>query len=84
MTPKTNTTYLELDLVPMPENIPELGVGAGEPSVIDFVYDDGRGLHVEVSREDGTTMGFVQLEADAERKDARSWRVVAYSRLGAR
>ena len=82
MTPKTYTTYRELDLIPIPENIPELGVEAGEPGVIDFVYDDGRGMYVEVSREDGTTVGFVQLEADTEAEDARSWRVVAYSRLG--
>lgn len=78
MTPKTHTTYRALDPVPIPENIPELGVEAGDLGTVDFVYDDGRGLHVEIGREDGTTVGFVQLEFDGE----HSWRVVAYSPFG--
>lgn len=78
MTPKTHTTYRALDLVPIPEDIPELGVEAGNLGTVDFVYDDGRGLHVEIGREDGTTAGFVQLEIAGE----YSWRVVAYSPFG--
>ena len=46
---------------------------------MDFVYYDGRGLHVEIGREDGTTAGFVQLEAKAETDSACFWRAVAYS-----
>lgn len=79
MVPKTRTTYRELDIVPIPENIPELGIEAGRQGTVDTVYADergGRGLYVEVSREDGTTVGFVQLEAEPESDD---WRVVAYS-----
>lgn len=79
MTSKTHTTYQALDLVPIPEDIPELGVAAGDLGVVDFVYDEGRGLHVEIGREDGTTAGFVQLEADSGSDSAHSWRVVAYS-----
>ncbi len=82
MVPKTHTTYQALDLVPIPENIPELGVEAGDPGVVDFVYDGGRGLHVEIGRENGTTAGFVQLETHAVSDGAYSWRVVAYSRFG--
>jgi len=78
MTPKTHTTYRALDLVPIPEDIPELGVEAGDLGTVDFVYDDGRGLYVEIAREDGTTAGFVQLEFDSE----KSWQVVAYSPFG--
>ncbi len=73
--PKTQTAHRSLDLVP----IPELGVKAGGFGVVDFVYDDGRGLHVEIGREDGTTAGFVQLEAKAETDSACFWRAVAYS-----
>ncbi len=66
----------------MPEDIPELGIKAGDPGVVDFVYNDGRGLYVEIGREDGTTAGFVQLEAHAVSNDAYYWRIVAYSRFG--
>ena len=82
MAPKTRTNYRSLDLVPIPEDIPELGVKAGDPGVVDFVYDDGRGLYVEIGREDGTTAGFVQLEAHTGTDDTYSWRVVAYSPFG--
>ncbi len=79
MVPKTHTTYRALDVVPIPEDIPEFGVKAGELGVVDFVYDDGHGLHVEIGREDGTTAGFVQLEADPAADGENAWRVVAYS-----
>lgn len=82
MVPKTRTTYRALDLVPIPEDISEIDVKAGDLGVVDFVYDDGRGLHVEVGREDGSTAGFVQLEAYAASDGAYSWSVVAYSRFG--
>lgn len=82
MTSKTHTVYRELDVVPVPEDISELGVVAGDPSVVDFVYAEGRGLHVEISREDGTTAGFAQLEADEKIEGTLSWRVVAYSQFG--
>jgi hypothetical protein len=75
---RIDTTYRAFDLVPIPEDIPELGVKAGDLGVVDFVYDDGRGLHVEIGREDGTSAGFVQLEADEE----GTWHVVAYSVFG--
>lgn len=84
MTPKTHSTYKALDTVPIPESIIELGVEAGDLGVVDFVYDEGRGLHVEIGREDGTTAGFVQLEASEDVEDAGSyWRVVSYSTLEA-
>ncbi len=78
MTPKTHITYRALDLVPIPEDVPEIDVEAGDLGTVDFVYDEGRGLHVEIAREDGTTAGFVQLEFDGE----NSWHVVAYSPFG--
>ncbi|MCA1717174.1 MAG: hypothetical protein LC781_10165 [Actinobacteria bacterium] len=74
MASKTRIVYRELDLVP----IPELGVKVGDLGVVDFIYDDGRGLHVEIGREDGTSAGFVQLEANK----AGAWHVMAYSVFG--
>ena len=81
MTSKVPTTYQALDLVPIPEKIPELGIEAGDLGVVDFVYDEGCGLHVEIGREDGSTAGFVQLKSDPG-TGAYSWRVVAYSAFG--
>jgi hypothetical protein len=81
MAPKMRTTYKELDLVSIPEDIPELGIEAGTQGTVDTIYADGRGgqgLYVEVSRENGTTVGFVQLETSGASGDD-DWRVMAYS-----
>ena len=81
MTSKTRTTYKELDLVSIPEDIPELGIEAGRRGTVDSVYSDahgGQGMYVEVSREDGTTVGFVQLE-DSGASGSGEWCVIAYS-----
>ncbi|MGI9048410.1 MAG: hypothetical protein ACR2GU_03370 [Rubrobacteraceae bacterium] len=72
MTPKTHITYRKLDLIAVPESITELGVEAGELGVVGFVYAGGRGLHGEISRGGGTTVGFVQFETDLEANAARS------------
>lgn len=56
-------------------------VSAGREGVVDFVYDSGRGLHVEVARKDGSTAGFVQMEI-REGEAGEVWRVVAYSQFG--
>lgn len=59
---KTSATYRELEMVAIPEGVPELGIEAGTMGTIATVYDDGRMLDVEVSREDGVTIGFVDLK----------------------
>lgn len=82
MASKTRATYRELDIVSIPEDIPELGVEAGARGTVDTVYDDGRGgqgLYVEVSHEDGSTVGSVQLEA---KTGDGGWRVMSYSAFG--
>ncbi len=82
MATKRRIVYRELDMVPLPEDIPELGIKAGYLGTIDHVYavrdEPGRGLYVEASRDDGSTIGFVQLEADEE----GAWHVMAYSVFG--
>lgn len=69
------TTYRELDAISIPEAVPELGVEAGDSGVIEAVYDDGRMLSVEVPRDDGTSVGFVDIEVGPE------LHVVSYSPL---
>jgi len=58
--------YRELDLVPMPEAIPDLGIDAGFLGTVDHVYKGGRRADVEVSDDEGTTLGYVTVEADPE------------------
>lgn len=59
---ETRTTYRELEIVTIPEDVPELGIEAGAMGTIATIYDDGRMLDAEVSREDGSTVGFVDLK----------------------
>ncbi len=82
MTPKTHT-YRDLDVVPIPEDVPGLGVEAGDLGTVTLVYGDPEGrtlLHVAADRDDGTTAGFVDLEVVGE-DGASSLRVVGYSSL---
>ena len=69
----------QFSLVPIPEDIPELGIEAGYLGTADRTYPVGsharRGLYVEVSRPDGTTIGFTQLEVDEE----GTWHVMTYT-----
>lgn len=58
--------YRELDLVPMPEAIPDLGIDAGFLGTVDHVYEGGRKADVEVSDDDGGTLGYVTISADPE------------------
>lgn len=55
-------TQRELDTVRIPENVPDLGVVAGDAGVISSVWDGGRMLDVEIPKEGGVSAGFVDLE----------------------
>ena len=61
MPPKTQA-YEKLNKVALPEDVPEFGIRAGTLGTIAIMYDGGRMLDVEVTREDGTTVGFLDLE----------------------
>lgn len=70
-------------MVPIPEDVPGLGVEAGDPGTVTLVYGDSKGRtlpHVAADRDDGTTAGFVDLEMVGE--DGTALRVVGYSTLG--
>lgn len=69
--------YKELGLFAIPEDVPALGVKAGDMSTIATIYEAGRGLDVEVSRDDGTSAGFVDVRIDK----AGMPHVVGYSSL---
>ncbi len=66
-------------MVPILEDIPEFGIEAGYLGTVDHTClvggEAGQGLYVEVSRPDGTTIGFTQLEADNE----GAWHVMTYT-----
>jgi hypothetical protein len=59
----------QFNLLPIPEDIPELGIETGYLGTVDHTY------YVEVSRPDGTTVGFTQIEADEE----GAWHVMTYT-----
>jgi hypothetical protein len=59
--------FKEHGIFAVPEDVPELGVKAGDPGVIAGVYKGGRLLDLEIAREDGTSAGFVDVRLDDER-----------------
>lgn len=67
-------------MVAVPEDIPELSIEAGTMGTIATVYGGGRMLDVEVSREDGATTGFVDLEVGED----GSLSLVAYTPIHSR
>ncbi len=71
-------TYSELDVVPVPEDVPDLGVEAGTPATVDTVYAGGRMLSLEIGREDGSSAGFVDVEVE----EGGGLRVVSFSPIG--
>lgn len=62
MVPKKRTIYEELEIIALPDGVPELGVEAGTTGTIVTVYEGGRMLLVESGCEDGTSAGLVDLE----------------------
>jgi hypothetical protein len=69
--------YKEQGIFAIPEDVPELGVKAGDMGTIADVYEGGRLLDVEISRNDGTSAGFVDVRID----DRGMPHVVGYSAL---
>jgi hypothetical protein len=69
--------YREHGIFAVHEDVPGLGVKAGDPGVIAGVYEDGRLLNLEIAREDGTSAGFVDVRID----DRGMPHVVGYSAL---
>jgi hypothetical protein len=58
--------YKEHGIFTIPEDVPELGVKAGPPGTIVGVYESGRLLDVEITRDDGTSAGFVDVRVQAD------------------
>ena len=56
--------FKEHGIFAVPEDVPELGVKAGDHGVIAGVYEGGRLLDLEIAREDGTSAGFVDVRLD--------------------
>src|SRR5215212_10950424 len=69
--------FKEYGIFAVPEDVPELGVKAGNPGVIAGAYEGGRLLDLEIAREDGTSAGFVDVRLD----DRGLPHVVGYSSL---
>jgi hypothetical protein len=67
-------TYQEMDIIAIPDPIPEIGMEAGRMGVVDTVYDGGRMLLVDASSPEGPS-ALVDVRLDPEP------RVVGYSPL---
>lgn len=63
---RTLQAYTELETIEIPDAVPALGLQAGATGVVDRVYDNGRKVHVEATREDGETVGFVTIEPEPQ------------------
>lgn len=55
--------YTELEVVPVPEAVPDLGIEAGFPGTVEHVYEGGHRADLEISREDGELIGFVTVDS---------------------
>lgn len=75
---KVKNTYEMLDVVQVPESIPEAGVKAGDIGVVDSVYDEGEMLLVEVSQQDGSVMALLDIKV----KPDGALSIVSYSTFG--
>lgn len=71
-------TYKELEVLPIPASIPDLGIEAGVTAVIDSVYDDGRMLLVEISGPEAPTDALIDIEVSPD----GALSVVGYSTIG--
>lgn len=66
-------TYRELEVVPIPEAIPELGIEEGALGTVDRVYANGRRVHVEVDGENGELIGAVDIDPYPEPHVVTYW-----------
>lgn len=64
-------------MVGLPDDVPELGLKAGTTGTVSKVYDDGRSLMVHFGREDGTSVGLVDLRVEED----SSLRLISYTPL---
>lgn len=71
-------TYEKMDVISIPEAIPEIGMEAGRVGVVDTVYDGGRMLLVDASSAHGAS-ALVDIRLDED----GSAHVVGYSELSA-
>lgn len=63
---KTAHRYAELEIIEVPEAVPELGIEAGEEGTVVDVYAGGRLVVVEMNLEDGTSSGLVDIDLEPE------------------
>ena len=70
--PGSRTSYKELDVIPLPEDVPELGLSAGYPVTVVDIYPDGT-LVVDASDEEGRTLDLLDIEPDPAPRISGRW-----------
>lgn len=69
---RTMSGYKKFDLIAIPEDIPEVGVKAGDEGAVVDIFPDGT-LVVEVVDEDGYTIDMFNVTADPKPRLVGRW-----------
>ena len=69
------TSYRELDVIAVPEDVPETGIKAGDQGTVIVIFGTGGTLLVDVADEDGRTLDMLFMEPGPPLKIVERWRV---------
>jgi len=69
---KKSTTHELLDVVAIPEDIPEIGIEAGREGAVVDILPDGT-LVVDVVNEDGSTVDMIDLDPGPPARIVGRW-----------
>jgi hypothetical protein len=72
---ETRHTYRELEVVPLPDGVPELGIEAGTMGTIVDVLAEGRLVTVDVVDDDGCTLDLIDVYLEPEPHVVGRWRL---------
>lgn len=63
---ETRHTYRELEVVPIPDDVPELGIEAGAMGTVVDVLSEGRLVTVDVVDYNGRTLDLIDIYLEPE------------------
>lgn len=72
---QTKHTYAELEVVPIPDDIPELGIKAGTLGTVVDVLADGRLVTIDVLDDEGYTIDMIDVWLEPEPRVIGRWHV---------
>jgi hypothetical protein len=72
---QTRHTYKELEVVPIPDGLPELGIEAGTMGTVVDVLAEGRLVTVDVVDEEGRTLDLIDVYLEPAPHVIGRWRL---------